>query len=98
MPLHVCYCILPSFLDATIRHYKFLLESLREVAKDCRDLDINFHLLLGEPNKVVFDFVKEHEIGVLIVDFFPLRLPRFWVDDLMKKLEESIPVCQVNKP
>lgn len=26
IPLHVCFCLKPKFLDATIRHYKFLLE------------------------------------------------------------------------
>lgn len=97
VPLHVCYCILPTFLDATIRHYKFLVKSLSEVSKDCKDLNINFHLLLGEPNSVVFDFIKKHGIGVLVVDFHPLRLPRFWLDDLKKKLSETIPICQVIK-
>lgn len=26
IPLHVCFCLKPKFLDATIRHYKFLLK------------------------------------------------------------------------
>ena len=33
VPLHVCFCLVPKFLDATIRHYTFLLEGLKEVEK-----------------------------------------------------------------
>ncbi|XP_034943471.1 deoxyribodipyrimidine photo-lyase [Chelonus insularis] len=97
LPLHVCYCILPKFLDATLRHYKFLVESLEEVASDCKELNINFHLLHGVPNVVVYDLIKKHNMGALVVDFFPLRVPMGWVDDLKNKLASSkIPICQVD--
>lgn len=33
LPLRVCFCLVPAFLDATIRHYGFMLRGLREVAK-----------------------------------------------------------------
>ncbi|KAK0092101.1 hypothetical protein PV326_002195 [Microctonus aethiopoides] len=94
--LHVCYCILPKFLDATLRHYKFLVESLEEVANDCKDLNINFHLLYGVPNSVVLNFIKKRNMGALVVDFFPLRTPMGWVDDLKKNLPSNIPICQVD--
>lgn len=97
VPLHVCYCILPSFLEATIRHYNFLVKSLREVAEECNDLNINFHLLHGEPHNVVYDLSKKLQIGLLVVDFFPLRLPRSWLKKLQERLDESIPISQVTK-
>ena len=31
VPLYVCFCLVPKFLEATIRHYKFMLEGLMEV-------------------------------------------------------------------
>ena len=31
VPLVVCFCLLPKFLDATIRQYRFLLKGLQEV-------------------------------------------------------------------
>lgn len=96
LPLHVCFCILPKFLDATLRHYKFLLGGLKEVDSDLKNLDIQFHLLHGEPNTVVIDFIKKYEIGVLITDFFPLRLPMFWVNDILKKLPKNVAFCQVS--
>jgi len=33
LPLRVCFCLVPKFLDATIRHYGFMLRGLREVAE-----------------------------------------------------------------
>ena len=96
LPLHVCYCILPKFLDATLRHYEFLLESLQEVERDCKDLNINFHLLIGEPNTEVVEFIKKYKMGALVCDFFPLRLPHFWVEDIKKKIPKNVPFCQVS--
>ena len=26
IPLHICFCLVPKFLDATIRHYDFMLK------------------------------------------------------------------------
>jgi deoxyribodipyrimidine photo-lyase len=33
LPLYVCFSLVPTFLGATLRHYSFLLEGLREVEK-----------------------------------------------------------------
>lgn len=87
---------MPKFLDATIRHYKFLLKGLKEVASECEELNINFHLVLGEPNSVILEFVQKHKIGAVITDFSPLRLPMFWVKDLKNKLPNNVPICQVD--
>ncbi|XP_047358501.1 deoxyribodipyrimidine photo-lyase isoform X2 [Vespa velutina] len=96
VPLHVCFCILPKFLNATMRHYKFLLIGLREIEKECIDLNINFHLLNGEPNLIIPDFVKNYKIGAVITDFLPLRLPLFWIDEVKKKLPNEVSIYQVD--
>ena len=31
VPLHVCFCLVPKFLDATIRQFGFMLKGLQEV-------------------------------------------------------------------
>lgn len=31
--LHVCFCLVPKFLDASYRHFSFMLKGLREVEK-----------------------------------------------------------------
>ncbi len=33
LPLHICFCLVPRYLDATYRQYAFMLKGLREVAK-----------------------------------------------------------------
>ncbi|TRY53952.1 hypothetical protein DNTS_029799 [Danionella cerebrum] len=33
LPLHICFCVVPHFLDAAYRQYAFMLEGLREVSK-----------------------------------------------------------------
>ncbi|XP_060565300.1 deoxyribodipyrimidine photo-lyase-like [Ruditapes philippinarum] len=96
VPLHVCFCLVPKFLEATIRHYTFMLEGLREIEKECKELGISFHLLIGHAKEVLPTFVKEHSIGGLVTDFCPLRVPRAWVDDVVKAVPKDIAVCQVD--
>lgn len=33
VPLCVCFCLVPTFLGATIRHYGFMLKGLQELEK-----------------------------------------------------------------
>lgn len=66
VPIHVIFCLTDTFLGATIRHFKFMLDGLEEVAKDCKKLNINFHLLRGEHSKEIPAFVKENKIGALV--------------------------------
>ncbi|XP_037914398.1 deoxyribodipyrimidine photo-lyase [Hermetia illucens] len=96
LPLHVCFCLVPKFLDATIRHYKFMLKGLQEVCQECKDLDINFHLLLGSGGEKIPEFVKEMEVGAVVCDFSPLRVPLKWLDDVKNNLQEDVPLCQVD--
>ncbi|KAK2530967.1 deoxyribodipyrimidine photo-lyase [Columba livia] len=96
LPLHVCFCLVPKFLDATIRHYDFMLKGLQEVTEECAELNIPFHLLLGYPKDVLPAFVVEHGVGGLVTDFSPLRLPRQWVEDIRERLPEDVPFAQVD--
>ncbi|GIY36083.1 deoxyribodipyrimidine photo-lyase [Caerostris darwini] len=96
LPLCVCFCLVPKFLDATIRHYRFMLEGLKEVSKECESLNIHFHVLLGEAKTVLPAFVKENNVGGIVTDFCPLRVPRKWVSDVLAKLPEDVPLCQVD--
>uniref|UniRef100_A0A8C3R155 Deoxyribodipyrimidine photo-lyase n=1 Tax=Cyanoderma ruficeps TaxID=181631 RepID=A0A8C3R155_9PASS len=96
LPLHVCFCLVPKFLEATIRHYRFMLRGLQEVAEECAELNISFHLLLGYAKDVLPTFVVEHGVGGLVTDFSPLRLPRQWVEDVRERLPEDVPFAQVD--
>lgn len=94
--LHVVFCLVPKFLDSTIRHYHFMLRGLEEVESECQMLNIEFHLLLGEAKDVLPKFIEKHHIGGLVADFSPLRLPRQWVEDVKKAIPETIPMCRVD--
>ncbi|KAM4771870.1 deoxyribodipyrimidine photo-lyase-like isoform 2-T2 [Rhinophrynus dorsalis] len=96
LPLHVTFCLVPKFLEATIRHYSFMLKGLREVAENCKKLNIPFHLLIGYAKDVLPTFVKEHAIGGVITDFSPLRVPLQWVVDVSKLLPTDVPLVQVD--
>lgn len=35
LPLHICFCLVPRYMDAAYRQYAFMLKGLQEVAKVC---------------------------------------------------------------
>lgn len=96
VPFHVCFSLVPKFLDDTLRHYKFLLTGLREVAEELHQLNIPFHMLLGAGGKEIPKFVKAHNIGGVVCDFNPLREPLAWMEDCKANLPEDVPFCQVD--
>ncbi|XP_051873274.1 CPD photolyase isoform X2 [Pristis pectinata] len=96
LPIHVCFCLVPKFLGATIRQFGFMLKGLKEVAEECQMLNIAFHLLTGFPKDVLPEFVKEHNIGAIVTDFSPLRLPLQWIEEVKNKLPEDLQFVQVD--
>ncbi|CAF1463993.1 unnamed protein product [Didymodactylos carnosus] len=93
--LHVCFCLVPTFLQATIRAYRFMLKGLQECEQECKILNIQFHLLMGQAENVLPQFVEKNNIGTVVCDFAPLRVPRSWVENVAKKIT-TIPVVQVD--
>ncbi|XP_035526384.1 deoxyribodipyrimidine photo-lyase isoform X1 [Morone saxatilis] len=97
LPLHVCVCLhVPESELSTLRHYSFMLKGLEEVAKECKALDIQFHLLHGSAGDVLPGFVSDRSLGTVVTDFSPLREPLQWVEDLKKRLPKDIPLMQVD--
>ncbi|XP_010732065.3 CPD photolyase [Larimichthys crocea] len=97
LPLHVCVCLLvPKSELSTLRHYSFMLKGLEEVAKECKALDIQFHLLHGAAGDVLPGFVSDRSLGAVVTDFSPLRERLQWLEDVKKKLPKDIPILQVD--
>ncbi|XP_073215206.1 deoxyribodipyrimidine photo-lyase-like isoform X4 [Lepidochelys kempii] len=96
LPLHVCFCLVPKFLEATIRHFGFMLKGLQEVAEECQELDIPFHLLIGFAKDVLPAFVTDRGLGGVVTDFSPLRVPMQWVEDVKERLLGDVPFVQVD--
>lgn len=96
VPLIVCFCLLPKFLDATIRQYKFLTKGLEEIESDCQKLNISFVLFTGDGPTNIPDFVKEHNIGAVVCDLSPLRFPKQWVKEVGEALPDDVAYIQVD--
>lgn len=96
VPLFVCFCLVPKFLEATIRQYGFMLRGLQEVEKELQTLKIPFFLLLGEAKDAIPSLVDELGVGQVVCDFSPLRVPLQWLNKLREKLKSSISITQVD--
>ncbi|RVE51139.1 hypothetical protein evm_004282 [Chilo suppressalis] len=96
VPLHVCFCLIAKYLDASVRQFHFLIKGLEKVAADCKKLNITFHLLEGSGAEALPQWVVDHKIGAVVCDFNPLRVPLGWLEDCKKKLKKDVPLIQVD--
>lgn len=86
-PLLVIFCLVPAFLEATIRQYDFMLKGLIEVQKRLIEKNINFFLLTGDPANEIPFFIKRHNASVLITDFDPLKIKRHWKEKIKENID-----------
>lgn len=93
-PLAVVFCLVPSFLNASIRHYGFMVRGLQEVESILRKRNISFHLLTGHPEKEIPSFITKNKISTLVTDFDPLRIKRQWKDTVSAMI--NIPFYEVD--
>ncbi len=93
-PLMVVFCLAPRFLNASGRAYGFMLRGLRELEAGLLERGVPFHLVTGEPGKVVPQFVAEHRAGILVTDFDPLRVKRQWKRDVSQRID--VPFYEVD--
>ncbi|XP_073957813.1 deoxyribodipyrimidine photo-lyase-like [Choristoneura fumiferana] len=96
VPLHVCFCLIAKYLDASVRQFDFLIKGLKTVAAQCKELDISFHLLEGNGGDVLPQWVIDHKIGAVVCDFNPLRIPMGWLEGARKGLKKDVPLIQVD--
>lgn len=94
VPLIVVFCLVPEFLNASIRQYGFMLKGLKETQRKLENKEISFYLLTGYPYLVMPSFLVEHDVGVLVTDFSPLRTKRSWLGSLMEMI--NIPFYEVD--
>ncbi|MFB3897373.1 MAG: deoxyribodipyrimidine photo-lyase [bacterium] len=94
VPVVVIFCLVPEFLDATIRHYAFMLQGLQEVERNLAKKQIPFILLTGDPGQAIPQFVKQSKSSMLITDFDPLRIKRDWKLRVGERIH--IPVFEVD--
>jgi deoxyribodipyrimidine photo-lyase len=93
-PLVVIFCLLPQFLDATIRQYEFMIEGLNGIEEKLDSLSIPFYILEGQPEDVLPRFLEKSDAGCLITDFNPLKIVSAWKKSLSQAL--TIPLLEVD--
>jgi deoxyribodipyrimidine photo-lyase len=86
--LKVTFCLIPQFLEATLRHYDFMIRGLMEVEKELSSLNIDFVLLLGDPGFEIPKFIDQEKASLLVTDFNPIKIVTNWKD----KIAESIDI------
>jgi deoxyribodipyrimidine photo-lyase len=93
-PLGVVFCLSPKFLDAGYRQYAFMLDGLKQLERTLAKLNIPLFLLIGKPEYELPGFVEANNIGMLIADFSPLKLSRYWKQQVLKRI--TIPFHEVD--
>ncbi len=93
-PLAVVFCLVPAFLGATNRPYRFMLKGLQEVEQSLGKKNIPFFLLPGSPEEEIPKFIREHNVSSLVKDFDPLRIKRRWTEAVAASID--IPCYEVD--
>lgn len=94
VPLAVVFCLVPRFLEATLRQYDFMLRGLEEFEGDCQAHGIAFHLLPGSPVDVLPPWLEACRVPLLVTDFEPLHVKRAWLRSVVERT--TCPVHQVD--
>jgi len=93
-PLVVVFCLVPEFLNAALRQYRFMLRGLDAVRRDLFSLNIPFIVLSGPPGNSIPALVTRNDVGLLVTDFDPLRIKRAWKEAVSSGI--GIPVYEVD--
>jgi deoxyribodipyrimidine photo-lyase len=86
-PVMVIFNLADKFLGSTWRQYDFLLKGLKKVEAGLSALNIPFMVLLGDPAAVIPQFIRQHHISRVIVDFDPLRIKRHWQKEVIRQVD-----------
>lgn len=94
IPLIVVFCVVPRFLNATIRQYAFMMKGLEELEIALKRKHIPFYLVTGFPEQEIPALLEKYKVGTLVTDFDPLRIKREWKDSVAKRI--TIPFYEVD--
>jgi len=85
--LYVIFNIVPTFLDATLRQYDFMIQGLSEVDHELKRHNINFILTLGDPQNEIPKYLNSINASLLVSDFNPLKIVRYWKKFVAEKIK-----------
>ncbi len=91
LPVVVFFGLTPDFPEANRRHYRFLLEGLREVGNDLEKRGVAFVLRAVSPEKGALELCRDAALAV--ADRGYLRIQKAWREAVAR--EAPCPVVQV---
>jgi deoxyribodipyrimidine photo-lyase len=92
--LLVVFTLSPSFHEAGIRQYAFMLKGLQEVNGELENYNIPFRIIPGNPADEINFLIKQLEVSYLVTDFDPLRIKRSWKKKVCDT--NNIPIAEVD--
>lgn len=92
--LIVVFCLVPNFLEASIRQYGFMLRGLAETFQVLTKHHIPCYLLQGQPHEILPPWLIQHNASLLVTDFDPVTIKKYWKDQLLATI--SIPCHEVD--
>lgn len=93
--LIIVFCLVPSFLGATIRQYDFLLRGLEELEISAKEKGYGFQLLIGSPAEVLGSFLENMRASLLVRDVSPLRIYQDWRRHIVREAGD-VPIVEVD--
>ena len=84
-PIIAAFCLAPKFLDATLRHYDFLLKGLEETSAALKVTNIPLLVRIGDPEAEIHRLVGDVRPGLIVTDYDPLRIKQKWLQSLLRK-------------
>jgi deoxyribodipyrimidine photo-lyase len=84
-PLLVCFGLTDAYPEATYRHYYFMAEGLRDVAKGLSTYGAAFVIVKGSPDEVALSFLENS--AAVVMDMGYTRIQRLWRESLKAALQ-----------
>jgi deoxyribodipyrimidine photo-lyase len=85
LPAVVLFCLMDNYPEATLRHYAFMLEGLRETVATLRDRGIGTAVLRGSPLSVVPRLSRQ--AALVVTDRGYLRHQRRWRAEIAERID-----------
>jgi deoxyribodipyrimidine photo-lyase len=92
----VAFNLVPSFKNAPLRHYDFMLRGLQELEGAFKKLNVPFFLTSGNPSEQIPALVNALNISAVVTDYSPLRLSRAWKEAVCEALEPGVHAFEVD--
>jgi deoxyribodipyrimidine photo-lyase len=71
-----------------------MLKGLQEVENNLSRKNIPFYLLIGSPESVIAEWLRIHDIKVIVTDFDPLNIKRSWKKSISERI--NIPFYEID--